>query len=127
MVKDIADTITKILKRTFKKAEYRFGVSGTFPGEHTCEILTIQSVLGPKITEVSADELRAKGIITPMEIKAVIMNHDNIEFGDQVNEVRKISGRDAHLLEKDFIHNSEERLDFISKIKCSWKSASITN
>ena len=115
-----ASTITKILKRTFKKAEYRFGVSGTFPGEHTCEILTIQSVLGPKITEVSADELRAKGIITPMEIKAVIMNHDNTEFGDQVNEVRKISGRDAHLLEKDFIHNSEERLDFISKIvnKC---------
>ena len=27
-----ASTITKILKRTFKKAEYRFGVSGTFPG-----------------------------------------------------------------------------------------------
>ena len=75
--KSKSSTIKKILKRTFGKAEYRFGVSGTFPNEDTCEILAIQSVLGPKITEVTADELRSKGIITPMDIKAVIMNHDN--------------------------------------------------
>lgn len=115
-----SSTINKILKKTFRKAEYRFGVSGTFPTEETCEILTIQSVLGPKITEVSADELRSKGIITPMEIKVVLMNHNNPEFGQRVNEVRKASGKDAHLYEKDFIHRSDKRLDFISKIvsKC---------
>jgi superfamily II DNA or RNA helicase len=119
--KSQSGTITKILKRTFKKAQYRFGVSGTFPTEETCEILTIQSVLGPKITEVSADELRAKGIITPMDIKAVILNHNNQEFNDKISQIRKISGKDAHLIEKDFIHRSEQRLDFISKIvqKCN--------
>ena len=75
-----AKTMLSILKRTFGKAYSRFGVSGTFPEDDTCEILTIQSVLGPKITEVSADELKKKGIISAMEIKAVIMNHNDLEF-----------------------------------------------
>ena len=55
-----AKTITTILESTFGHAYCRFGVSGTFPNDDTCEILTIQSVLGPKITEVSADELKKR-------------------------------------------------------------------
>ena len=45
-------TLKTILKRTFKHAYNRFGVSGTFPADDTLEILTIQSVLGPKVTKV---------------------------------------------------------------------------
>lgn len=116
-----AKTITTILKRTIGKAYSRFGVSGTFPDEDTCEILTIQSVLGPKITEVSADELKNKGIITPMEIKAVIMNHNDIEFNDKLDLIRKGGyGKEAFEIEKDYIHASENRLEFIKKVvnKC---------
>jgi superfamily II DNA or RNA helicase len=114
-------TITTILQKTFKHAYSRFGVSGTFPEDDTCEILTIQAVLGPKITEVSAYELKEKGIITPMEIKAVIMNHADGEFNERIKLFKKAgAGKDAYELEKAYIHISEKRLDFIKKIveKC---------
>ncbi len=116
-----AKTITTILGHTFKSAYSRFGVSGTFPEDNTCEILTIQSVLGPKITEVSANELKEKGIITPMDIKVVVMNHEDFEFNDRMYQIRKGGyGKEAFELEKDYIHQSGKRLDFIKKIvdKC---------
>lgn len=116
-----AKTITTILHKTFGHAYSRFGVSGTFPDDDTCEILTIQSVLGPKITEVSANELKEKGIITPMDIRAVIMNHNDKEFDDRIQIIKKGgNGKDAFELEKAYIHVSDKRLDFIKKIveKC---------
>jgi superfamily II DNA or RNA helicase len=116
-----AKTITSILESTFNHAYSRFGVSGTFPLDETCEILTIQSVLGPKITEVSADELKKKGIITPMEIRAVIMNHNDPEFSERLKLIRKAGdGKSAFDFEKAFAHQSDKRLEFIKKIvdKC---------
>lgn len=114
-------TILSILGKTTKKAHSRFGVSGTFPPDDSCEILTIQSVLGPKITEVSAQELKEKGIIAPMDIKVVMMNHDDNEFDVRVSHIRKAGlGKEALNIEKDYIHLSENRLEFIKKIvdKC---------
>lgn len=114
-------TILSILERTFKTAYSRFGVSGTFPPDDSCEILTIQSVLGPKITEVSAHELKEKGIISPMEIKSLIINHNDKEFNDRIDIIRKGGmGKEALNLEKDYIHISDKRLDLIKKIvdKC---------
>jgi len=116
-----AKTISSILESTFTHAYCRFGVSGTFPTDDTCEILNIQAVLGPKITEVSADELKKKGIITPMEVKAVIMNHNDLEFHDRLKLIRKSGdGKAAFDLEKAYAHQSEKRLVFIRKIvdKC---------
>lgn len=116
-----AKTITTILESTFGHAYCRFGVSGTFPMDDTCEILTIQSVLGPKITEVSADELKKKGIITPMEIKVVLMNHEDSEFHERLKIIRKGGdGKAAFDFEKMYIHQSDKRLEFIKKLvqKC---------
>lgn len=116
-----AKTILSILEKTTKSAYSRFGVSGTFPPDDSCEILTIQSVLGPKIAEVSATELKEKGIISPMEVKALIMNHDDKEFADRIDIIRKAGmGKEALNLEKDYIHISDRRLNMISKIidKC---------
>jgi superfamily II DNA or RNA helicase len=117
-----AKTITSILESTFGHAYCRFGVSGTFPNDDTCEILTIQSVLGPKITEVSADELKKKGIITPMDIRVVVMNHNDNEFNERLKLIRKSGdGKSAFDFEKAYIHQSDKRLEFIKKIvdKCS--------
>lgn len=116
-----AKSYLKILGQTFNHAYSRFGVSGTTPPEDSCEILTIQSVLGPKITEVSAQELKEKGIITPMEIKVVVMNHNDLDFDDRVGQIRKAGmGKEAFGIEKDYIHISDKRLEFIKKIvdKC---------
>ena len=112
----------KILGNTIGSAYCRFGVSGTTPPEDSCEILTLQSVLGPKITEVSATELKDKGIITPMDIKAVVINHNDEEFNDKIFQIRKAGyGKEALELEKDYIHLSEKRINFIKKIvdKCN--------
>jgi superfamily II DNA or RNA helicase len=112
-----AKTITGILTKTFGYAYSRFGVSGTFPPDDSCEILTIQSVIGPKITEISASELREKGIISSMEIKSIIMNHNDTEFSDKLKIIRKGgNGKDSFELEKAYIHQSEKRLSFIKKI-----------
>jgi superfamily II DNA or RNA helicase len=116
-----AKTITTILTKTFGTAYSRFGVSGTFPPDDSCEILTIQSVLGPKITEVSASELKEKGIITPMSIKTVLMNHQDKDYGEKIGIIKRGGmGKEALDLEKKFIHQSEKRLNFIKKIidKC---------
>lgn len=116
-----AKTITGILHKTFGTAYSRFGVSGTFPPDDSCEILTIQSVLGPKITEVTASELKEKGIITPMNIKVVMMNHDDLDYSERLEIIKRGGmGKEALDLEKSFIHNSDVRLDFIRKIveKC---------
>ena len=114
-------SLVSILERTFKSAEYRFGVSGTFPPDNSLEILTIQSVLGPKILEVTADDLKKKEIITPMEIKAIVINHDDQKFDSQLSEIRRGGmGKEAFELEKEYIHNSTKRFELIKKIveKC---------
>lgn len=116
-----ATTLQTIMKKTFKHAYNRFGVSGTFPEDDTLEILSIQSVLGPIITEVSATDLVKAGTITPMSIKAVILNHNQKEINDQLKYIRKHgAGADAFRFEKEFIQTSDKRLEFIKKImtKC---------
>ena len=116
-----AKSYLSILGKTMTYAYSRFGLSGTTPPDDSCEILTIQSVLGPKITEVSATELKDKGIIAPMEIKAVIMNHEDLEYNEKMSQIRKAGyGKEAYDLEKDYIHQSGKRIDFIKKIvnKC---------
>jgi superfamily II DNA or RNA helicase len=116
-----ATTLTSILKRTFKYAYNRFGVSGTFPSDESLEILTIQSVLGPNVTKIEAKKLVDSGTITPMNIKAVILNHSNKELNERIGYIKKMgAGADAFRFEKEFIQQSETRLDFLKKMvdKC---------
>ena len=112
-----AATLKSILGKTFGSAYNRFGVSGTFPGEDTLEILTIQSVLGPIITEVRASDLVKLGTITPMRIKAIIMNHGEAELGERLHQARKMgAGADAYRHEKDFCQASEKRIEFVKRL-----------
>ena len=112
-----ATTLTTILKRTFGHAYNRFGVSGTFPSDDTLEILTIQSVLGPKVTQIEASALVKSGTITPMEIRAVILNHATGEMNDRLSAIRKMgAGAEAYRYEKEYVQQSEKRLEFIKKI-----------
>jgi superfamily II DNA or RNA helicase len=109
------------LKRTFKHAYNRFGVSGTFPSDDSLEILTIQSVLGPNVTKIEAKKLVESGTITPMNIKAVILNHATSDLNERLSYIKKMgAGADAFRYEKEFIQQSDKRLDFIKKLidKC---------
>jgi superfamily II DNA or RNA helicase len=116
-----ATTLTTILKRTFGHAYNRFGVSGTFPTDDTLEILTIQSVLGPKVTQIEASTLVESGTITPMNIKGILLNHATGEINDRLAYIRKMgAGAEAYRYEMDYIHQSGKRLEFIKKMvdKC---------
>jgi superfamily II DNA or RNA helicase len=117
-----AKSLKAILNKTFGYAYNRYGVSGTFPTEETMEILTIQSVLGPIISNVEAKTLIEKGIITPMDIKVLMLNHNDKDFNDKVAYIKKSGGgKEAYLIEKEYIHLSDKRLDFMKKIveKCN--------
>lgn len=116
-----ATTLTSILKKTFKKAYNRFGVSGTFPADDSLEILAIESVLGPKVSQIEAEALVKAGTITQMNIKAVILNHNEKEYADRIAYLKKMgAGKDVFQFEKEYIQQSDRRLEFIKKIvdKC---------
>lgn len=113
-----AKSIKTILTNTFGYAEYRFGVSGTFPEEDTCEILSIQALTGPIIKSIKAKELQDMNKISNVKIKCVLLNHDDPDFDSKLASIRKNPnlGNRAYQLEKKYIHNSDKRNDFISNI-----------
>lgn len=117
-----SDTITRILKKTLQTSYMRYGLSGTFPKDDSCEILATQSVVGPKITSVSASFLIQKEKITPLKVKIIIMNHNNPEFNTALNRINSMeAGRQKYEIEKKFIQESKPRKEFLQKFvnKCS--------
>ena len=84
-----AKTIISILTRTFGSAKIRFGMSGTYPSSSSIEILTIQSLMGPKLVNVSAKKLIEKGLISDVKIKAILLHHDNRKFAEGVFNIIK--------------------------------------
>ena len=117
------NSIQNICQNTFTHASYRFGVSGTFPDEMSSEILAIQSITGPIVSDVSAKKLIDEGSITPMDIKIMYLNHNDKSFDMILRTIRKNPNRaiEAYQAEKEFIHKSDRRKDFIKKLvgKCT--------
>lgn len=118
-----AASLQKILKRTFGYAQYRFGVSGTFPPDDSCEILTIQSVMGPRVSQIEAKLLVQRGNITPMKIKALLLNYNELELNEKLSKSRTPdNGRQIYEWEKKFIQSTDKKVNFIKKLvekKCN--------
>ncbi len=121
-----ANTLVSILTRTFGSAKIRFGMSGTYPSPSSVEILTIQSLLGPKLVNVSAKKLMEKGLIADVKIKAILLHHDNRKFAEGVYSIRKRGdGQKAWQLEREYIHKSSKRKSFIKTLVDKFKSNSL--
>lgn len=121
-----ASSISKILEKTFGIAKYRIGVSGTFPEKETCERLTIESLIGPVIYQVKAKKLQEKGIISPVKIKVLQLVYNDNDFGELVYNIRKRGGgKKAYELEREYVHNSEERVRFLAKLVQKFKNNSL--
>lgn len=117
-----SNTITQILKKTIKSSYMRYGLSGTFPKDNSSEILSIQSVVGPKITAVSASYLISQEKIAPLKVKIIIMNHNDEQFNTALNKINSMeAGRQKYEIEKKYIQASQKRKDFILKFvnKCT--------
>lgn len=112
-----AQSLKEILSKTFGTATYRFGLSGTYPPEETCEYLSIVSLTGPKLVTVGARELIDKKLISDVKIQGLILNHDDRDFAENVFAIRKSgNGKKAFELEKAYIQASDRRTRFLSKL-----------
>jgi len=110
-------SLKTILSRTFGYAKYRIGMSGTYPEDGTAEYFTIQSLMGPKLFTVRARELIDKGLIANVKIKALILQHNDPEFSENVFMIKKRGGgKKAYELEKQYVQNSEKRKYFLMKL-----------
>ena len=119
-------SITTIFKKTFGYAQYRVGMSGTYPNENTAEWLSIESITGPKLITVKAKELMDKGLISNVKIKALLLQYDEKEFAESVYTIKKYgNGKKAYELEKEFSQNSEKRKLFLTKLVNKFKNNSI--
>ena len=73
------------------------------------------------MTKIEAKKLVESGTITPMTIKAVILNHASSELNERLDYIKKMgAGADAFRYEKEFMQQSDKRLEFIKKLidKC---------
>ena len=120
-----AQTLISILTKTFGVAKIRFGMSGTYPSDSSVEILTIQSLLGPKLINISAKKLMDKGLISELKIKAIFLHHDNHKFAEGVYNIRKHDGKKAYDLEREYVHNSSKRKTFVKNLVDKFKSNSL--
>lgn len=121
-----AKTLISILSRTFGSAKIRFGMSGTYPSPNSVEILTIQSLLGPKLINISAKNLMDKGLISNVKIKSLLLHHDNRKFAESVYNIRKRGdGQKAWQLEREYVTNSAKRKQFIKTLVDKFKSNSL--
>ena len=115
-----ANSYSKILKHTLNNAQYRWGMSGTFPDDSTYEMMKIMALTGPVVDRVTARELIDAGYITDVHIKGVLMYHNNYEFAEQLEIVASRDRKACYDLECEKLQESPERLDVINKIvsKC---------
>ena len=120
-----AITIQTILTKTFGVAKLRFGMSGSYPSDASVEILTIQSLMGPKLINISARKLIDKGLISDLKIKVIMLHHDNLKFAEGVNHIKKSDGQRAWILEREYVHNSAKRKNFIKNLTDKFKSNSL--
>lgn len=109
-----AKTLTTILNKTITHAKIRFGMSGTYPESTTADYLNILSLTGPIVNKVETHQLITMGTVTPVKIKAVILNHQDSEFRTNLFWIKRAGrGQEAFNLEREYIHNSKKRLDFM--------------
>jgi len=121
-----ARLIGSILEKTFGSAEYRIGMSGTYPEKDTAELQTIESMIGPILLTIKATELMEKGLISHVKIKALILQHEDKDFASNVFAIKQRGGgKKAYDLEKKYAQHSEKRVLFINKLVDRFKNNSL--
>ena len=112
-----AKSLDTILTKTFGKAQYRIGLSGTYPGDLSAEYLTIQSLMGPKLVNVKSKLLMEKGLISEVKINVMILNYGEHDFAERIHMIKKRGdGQKAYLLEREYAQKSLKRKIFFRKL-----------
>jgi superfamily II DNA or RNA helicase len=73
--------------------------------------------MGPKLYTVKAKTLIEKGLIANLKIKALILQHNDPVFSENVFMIKKRGGgKQAYELEKEYVQKSEKRKYFLMKL-----------
>lgn len=121
-----AKSLDTILSHTFGHAQYRLGLSGTFPKEQSAEILSIESLMGPKLITVKAKKLMDAGLVTPVKINAIVLNHNDYDFAETIHTIKKSGdGKRAYDLEKQYTQQSLRRMNIFRKLTDKFKNNSL--
>lgn len=121
-----AKSLIDIIERTFETSKIRFGMSGSYPKEDSAELFTIESLTGPKLINIKAKDLMDKGIISKVKIKALILNHNDRTFAENVFLIKRGgNGKKAWELERSYAQSSLPRKLFLSKLITRFKQNSI--
>lgn len=110
-------TSIKTILQKCRHTQYTFGVSGTIPKPGTLDRMTIMSQTGPVVQEVGTKFLIDKGHITPVEIKILKMNYAPKEIREAFFKAsRSTDSQRMYKLERDYIIENKERLDFVTDV-----------
>lgn len=111
-----SSSVQKIGNNCIPHTYIRCGMSGTFPEEDSAELMAIYSITGPIITKIKAKKLMDSGAITQVKIKRVLIDHNDRDFHERVNTIRKGDGKKAFDIEVAYIQDSMLRLNLVYKI-----------
>ena len=108
-------SVIKLMKMI--SADYRIGMTGTYPDPTTAEYLTILSNTGPIVNEISASDLISEGFATPVKITILKIDYAPLEIKESFAKLKgRVDGVKLLAKEKDFIRSNKKRFDFIMKL-----------
>lgn len=104
------------------KAEYFFGMSGTYPKYKSLDYIHIVSMFGPLLLKKSVKELIDTGISTPVKIHVIKINYtDDKNFSKNLIS-QMITGTTKYHAEKEYFQSNEARTLLICKLLKSYRS-----
>lgn len=112
----------KMLKKITEaciNADYRIGMSGTYPEPGTADYFTIVGALGPIKNYIGYQEMADKGWIAKLRIYGITLKYPlsyRRQMRDFVAEQKRIESNTIYQEETDLIHNHPERNNFIGKL-----------
>ena len=113
--KSIKDITTKCYN-----AEYKFGLTGTLPPEGSCDSMTIQSYIGPKVYTIHSADLIDSKTATPINVIGIEMDYLKPEIKKKLYDLRCVptdekDGAKLLNLEKDVARETRSRLVYIAE------------
>lgn len=112
-----ASSIQSIMDQCWH-CDYRFGLSGTIPKKGTVNRLSLMSAMGPLVTQVKANYLQEEGHISQCKVMQLHMDYATPEQKESFAFLSKRPQDRQGLfnLERNFINQSEKRLDFVCNV-----------
>lgn len=112
-----AHSIKAILEKAVN-ANYRYGLTGTFPKPDTLDRLTLMCYTGPLVNEVSAKFLQNQGHISECKVKVLEMDYASDETKESFHDLSKnaFDRKGLFRLEQEFIINNESRLTMVCNV-----------